>query len=194
MNTTPGRTLRFRLRKNPISEPAVNPIKATEHLDGISNLHSQPRALLTKLGSVSSSAAICVPVLICGLTLPGQTQGAEPLVLHVQSVGGCGWMGAQVRPMTRAFAASLGMAIPYGAIFDQPEPGSPAANAGIQASDVLTTINGSPVMLSSDVPAMISAMAPGSVVYLNTFRNRQMIKVSLSLGSGDCVKALIGGA
>ena len=103
-------------------------------------------------------------------------------------------MGAQVRPMTRAFAASLGMAIPYGAIFDQPEPGSPAANAGIQASDVLTSINGSPVMLSSDVPAMISAMAPGSVVYLNTFRNRQLIKVSLSLGSGDCVKALIGGA
>jgi len=96
--------------------------------------------------------------------------------------------------MTRAFAASLGMAVPYGAIFDQPEPGSPAATAGIQASDVLTSINGSPVMLSSDVPAMISAMAPGSVVYLNTFRNRQMIKVSLSLGSGDCVNALIGGA
>ena len=143
---------------------------------------------------MSSTAAICVTVLICGLTLPGQTQSTEPLVLHVQSVGGCGWMGAQVRPMTRAFAASLGMAIPYGAIFDQPEPGSPAANAGIQASDVLTSINGSPVMLSSDVPAMISAMAPGSVVYLNTFRNRQMIKVSLSLGSGDCVKALIGGA
>ena len=149
---------------------------------------------LRELGGVSSTGAICVTVLICGLTLPGQTQSTEPLVLHVQNVGGCGWMGAQVRPMTRAFAASLGMAIPYGAIFDQPEPGSPAANAGIQASDVLTSINRSPVMLSSDVPAMISAMAPGSVVYLNTFRNRQMIKVSLSLGSGDCVKALIGGA
>jgi serine protease Do len=102
-------------------------------------------------------------------------------------------MGVQVRPMTRAFAASLGMAVPYGAIFDEPEPGSPAASAGIQAYDVLTSINGSPVTLSSDVSAMISAMAPGSVVYLNTFRNRQMIKVSLSLGSGACVNELIGG-
>jgi len=193
MNTTLEGTLRSRLREIPISEPDLNPIKATEHSDGISNLHSQPRAL-RELGGVSSTGAICVTVLICGLTFLGQTQSTEPLVLHVQSVGGCGWMGAQVRPMTRAFAASLGMAIPYGAIFDQPEPGSPAENAGIQASDVLTSINGSPVMLSSDVPAMISAMAPGSVVYLNTFRNRQMIKVSLSLGSGDCVKALIGGA
>jgi serine protease Do len=103
-------------------------------------------------------------------------------------------MGVQVRPMTRAFAASLGMAVSYGAIFDQPEPGGPAAKAGIQAGDVLTSINASPVMLSSDVPAMISAMAPGSTVYLNTFRNRQMIKVSLTLGSGNCVNDLIGGA
>ena len=103
-------------------------------------------------------------------------------------------MGVQVRPMTRAFAVSLGMAVPYGAIFDEPDPGGPAANAGIQADDVLTSINGSPVMLSGDVSAMISAMAPGSVVYLNTFRNRQMIKVSLVLGSGNCVNELIGGA
>jgi serine protease Do len=101
-------------------------------------------------------------------------------------------MGVQVRPMTRAFATSLGMAVPYGAIFDRPEPGSPAANAGTQAGDVLTSINGSPVMLSSDVAAMISVMAPGSIVYLNTFRNRQMIKVSLVLGSGNCVNEMIG--
>jgi serine protease Do len=89
--------------------------------------------------------------------------------------------------MTPAFAASLGMAESYGAIFDQPEPKSPAEKAGIQAGDVLTTINGSPVMRSSDVAVMISAMAPGSTVYLNTFRNRQMIKVSLILDSGTCV-------
>ena len=41
----------------------------------------------------------------------------------------CGWMGVEVRPMTAAFAASLGMAVPYGAISDQPEPSSPAGAA-----------------------------------------------------------------
>jgi len=50
----------------------------------------------------------------------------------------CGWMGVEVRPMTAAFAASLGMALPYGAILDQPEPGSSAANAHIEQGDVLT--------------------------------------------------------
>ena len=40
----------------------------------------------------------------------------------------CGW-SVEVRPMTAAFAASLGMAVLYGAISDQPEPGSPAGAA-----------------------------------------------------------------
>jgi membrane-associated protease RseP (regulator of RpoE activity) len=62
----------------------------------------------------------------------------------------CGWMGVAVSPMTAAFAQSLGMAEPYGAIFDRPEPGSPAATAGIEQGDVLTAINGSPLMRSSD--------------------------------------------
>src|SRR5262249_25697861 len=48
-----------------------------------------------------------------------------------------GWIGVAVRPMTAAFAASLGMAVPYGAIFEQPEPGGPAANAHIEQGDVL---------------------------------------------------------
>jgi hypothetical protein len=38
--------------------------------------------------------------------------------------------------MNRPFADSLGMAKPYGAIFGQPKPGSPAAQAGIEAGDV----------------------------------------------------------
>ena len=59
----------------------------------------------------------------------------------------CGWMGVRVSPMTAAFAESLGMAQPYGAIFDQPEAGSPAAAAGIEQGDVLTAINAAAVGL-----------------------------------------------
>ena len=33
----------------------------------------------------------------------------------------CGWIGVAVTPITSAFANSLGMAEPYGAIFEQPE-------------------------------------------------------------------------
>jgi len=45
----------------------------------------------------------------------------------------CGWIGVGVSPMTTAFAESLGTSEPYGAIFDQPEPGSRAHSAGRRA-------------------------------------------------------------
>jgi membrane-associated protease RseP (regulator of RpoE activity) len=114
------------------------------------------------------------------ITLVGHT-------VQVQSF--CGWIGVQVSPMTLAFADSLGMVEPYGAIFNQPEPGSPAANAGIEAGDVVTTINGSALKGSSDFLPIISAMGPGSMVYLSTFRNGEMIEVRLVLGSSICAKS-----
>ena len=95
--------------------------------------------------------AIGATVLICGFVPAGQAPAGTPTLQHArQRDAVCGWIGVKVGPMTRAFADSLGMAEPYGAIFDQPEAGSPAATAGIQAGDVITAINGSPVMRSSD--------------------------------------------
>jgi predicted metalloprotease with PDZ domain len=111
------------------------------------------------------------------ITLAGDT-------LQVQSL--CGWIGVQVSPMTTAFADSLGMAESYGAIFDQPEPGSPAAGAGIEAYDVVTAIDGSALKGASDFAPIISAMAPNSVVHLTTFRNGELIEVKLVLGSSKC--------
>ena len=98
----------------------------------------------------------------------------------------CGWMGVAVSPMTAAFAESLGMAEPYGAIFDRPEPGSPADNAHIEEGDVLTAINGSPLMRSSDFAEILSMMAPGTSVYLNTWRDGEAMQVKLMLGSAQC--------
>jgi len=98
----------------------------------------------------------------------------------------CGWIGAQVREITPPFAASLGMAVAYGAIFERPEAGGPAAKAGIEAGDVITEINGLPLMRSNDFATIIATKAPGTTVYLSTWRNGMLIKVALTLGSSKC--------
>src|SRR5215467_13359530 len=82
----------------------------------------------------------------------------------------CGWIGVQVSPMTAAFADSLGMTEIYGAIFDRPEPGSPAASAHIEAGDVITSINGAKLVHPGDFATTIAQMAPGTMVYLTTWR------------------------
>ena len=70
-----------------------------------------------------------------------------------------------------------------GAIFATPQPGSPAANAGMEAFDVVTLVNGSPLEHARDFAPLISAIAPGSSVYLNTNRNGQLIMVTVTVGS-----------
>jgi hypothetical protein len=126
-------------------------------------------------------------VVVGALVMLGQTQPSASLAQ--QDTGACGWIGAQVRPITREFALSLGMVEPYGAIFRQPEPGSPAANGGIAEGDVVTAINGSPLRRASDLEAIISKISPGSLVYLTTFRNRQLMEPRLMLGAAACLPA-----
>ena len=87
--------------------------------------------------------------------------------------------------MTVPVADSLGMTEPYGAIFDRPESGSPAANAGIEAGDVIT-FNGTPLMNWHAFATTIAAISPGTVVYLSTSRNDESKEINLTLGSGTC--------
>jgi serine protease Do len=100
----------------------------------------------------------------------------------------CGWIGAQVTPMTEASAASLGMAVPHGAIFEQPESGSPAARARIHAGDVVTMINRRPLKSSRDFEPQILAMAPRTRVHLRVFRNRELMRFTVPLGSTKCLR------
>jgi S1-C subfamily serine protease len=101
----------------------------------------------------------------------------------------CGAIGVEVRKMTTAFAQSLGMAAIHGAIFGRPTPGGPAARAGIQAGDVVTAINGTPVMNWRRFTPTIAAYAPNTRITLNTRRSRQLIIVSVALGAGKCPPA-----
>jgi S1-C subfamily serine protease len=98
----------------------------------------------------------------------------------------CGWIGVGVGPVSKVMAESLGMDVPYGAIFDAPEPGSPAAAAEIEAGDVLTAINDRPLMNAQDFAPAIAAMAPGTTIYLSIRRDGQLTETQLTLGSGKC--------
>ncbi|MBV9970101.1 MAG: PDZ domain-containing protein [Xanthobacteraceae bacterium] len=104
----------------------------------------------------------------------------------------CGWIGAGIRPMTSAVAASLGMAEPYGVIFERPEPESPAARAGIQAGDVLTSINGTNIEKAADFAKVIAGLAPDTIVHLATYRDGQPIAHEVVLGAGKCPRASRG--
>jgi S1-C subfamily serine protease len=132
--------------------------------------------------------AIGAIALLCGMALPGGPNGLASRV-HAQAADPCGWIGVAVTPITSAFATSLGMVQPYGAIFEQPDPGSPAAHAGIQAGDVLTSVNGTNIEKAADFAKMIAELAPETIVHLQTYRDGQIIERQIMLGSAKCPPA-----
>jgi serine protease Do len=65
---------------------------------------------------------------------------------------------------------------------DNPQSGSPAAKAGIEAGDVITSVNGTDVKDSRDLARTISTMAPGTSVKLDVLHKGESKPVTLTLG------------
>ena len=93
-----------------------------------------------------------------------------------------GWLGVQIQPVTADIADSLGLKKAEGAMVDEPQTGSPAAKAGIEAGDVITAVNGTPVKDARDLARTIGMMAPDTSVKLDILRNGEAKNLTLTLG------------
>lgn len=94
-----------------------------------------------------------------------------------------GWMGVEVQPVTASIADSLGMKKAEGALVDQPQANSPAANAGIKAGDVITAVNGQPIKDARTLAQRIATTAPGSKAQVTILRDGQSQTMDVTLGT-----------
>jgi serine protease Do len=117
-----------------------------------------------------------------GFDIPSTT--AKLVVAQLKDKGAVtrGWLGVQVQPVTAEIADSLGLKEARGAIVDNPQDGSPAAKAGIEAGDVITAVNGTAIKDSRDLARTIATLAPGSSVKLDVFHKGDSKTVTLALG------------
>lgn len=94
-----------------------------------------------------------------------------------------GFLGVQIQPVTAEIADSLGLKKAEGALVDSAQDGSPAAKAGVQAGDVITGVNGTPVKSARDLARSVATMQPHSTVKLDVLRNGQPQTVTVTLGT-----------
>jgi len=118
-----------------------------------------------------------------GFDVPAST--AKMVVAQLKAHGQVerAWLGVQVQPVTADIADSLGLKKAEGALVDQPQPNSPAAQAGIAAGDVITAIDGKPVKDSRELARTIGMMAPKSSVKLTLLRDRAVKTLDVTLGT-----------
>ena len=92
-------------------------------------------------------------------------------------------LGVAVQEVNQAFADSFKLAKPEGALVSQVEKGGAADKAGLKPGDVITQVDGKPIVASGDLPAMIGMAKPGQKVLIDVWRDGKPEQMTAQLGS-----------
>ena len=94
-----------------------------------------------------------------------------------------GWLGVRIQTVNEELAEALGLEKPGGALVAEVTPGGPAAEAGIQAGDVILNFDGNDVTEMRELPRMVADTEVGKTVRITVFREgkTQTLKTTVGL-------------
>jgi serine protease Do len=93
-----------------------------------------------------------------------------------------GRMGVVIQEVNRELAESFGLAKAEGALVSSVEKEGAAAQAGIEAGDVILRFDGKAVSRSADLPRLVAAARPGSKVKVQVWRKGAPHELTLTVG------------
>jgi S1-C subfamily serine protease len=100
-----------------------------------------------------------------------------------------GYLGASVADVTPQVASRLGVGVTTGAYIASVSNGGPAATAGLQANDVITTFGGTKVTDSSQLVTVIRSHQPGDRVAVTYLRGKTTKTTTVTLASVPAIES-----
>lgn len=140
--------------------------------DAYGNLIGINTAMLESGASQGISFAIPVKTAIKVL---------EDIIRHGRVVRG--WLGVQVQQLAPEAARALGLSPPNALVVVEVQPDSPAAAGGVQTGDVITHINGEPVLDGAYSTNLIAELQPGESVRLRVLRGTDPLSITTTVGT-----------
>jgi serine peptidase DegS len=92
-----------------------------------------------------------------------------------------GWLGVTSQEVPRAQAAALGIDPPAALRISDLDPHGPAALVGLQRDDLVTHLNGQPILNAQEALNRVAAMAPGSLLSIQARRGAQRLTFKATL-------------
>jgi serine protease Do len=94
-----------------------------------------------------------------------------------------GYLGVSIQPVTPDIAASLGIKDAKGALVAEVVPGGPAAKAGFEQGDIVTSIDGQAVDDASDLTRKVANVPTGQVATFNVSRQGKPMQIKATIGT-----------
>jgi len=91
-------------------------------------------------------------------------------------------LGVSIQEVNQTLADSFKLDRPEGALVSSVEPGSPADKAGLKSGDVILKVDGTRIVSSGDLPALVGQSAPGTRVAIELWRAGKPTTVDAVLG------------
>src|SRR6185437_4892262 len=117
-----------------------------------------------------------------GFAIPSTTVESVVGALEHGGVVPRGYLGVDIQSVTADMAESMGLKSAKGAIVAETMPGTPAAEAGLKAGDVITKLNGETVADAGDLTRRIGSFKPDAKVELTYLRDGAEKTAQITLG------------
>jgi serine peptidase DegS len=92
-----------------------------------------------------------------------------------------GWLGVQSEEVPRSTAAALGIDPPAALRISKVEPNGPAALVGLRPDDLVTHLNGQPILNGQEALNRVAALPPGSLLNIQARRGAQRLTFRATL-------------
>jgi serine protease Do len=125
-----------------------------------------------------------------GFAIPAET--AKVVIAQLMETGSVtrGWLGVQFQSLTPTLSEALGLKESRGVLVAEPSADGPAKKAGIEAGDLIDTINGAIVKDDYELSRRMIGLAPGTGIDLGILRHGEEKIVALTVGEPPILKTL----
>jgi serine protease Do len=96
-----------------------------------------------------------------------------------------GWLGVMIQSVTPELAKSFDLPEPKGALVAEVTPDSPAAKAGLERGDIITSFKGTEIGDSRDLPSLVAQTPVGDPSAVKVLRGGTQQTFTVTLGELD---------